>query len=125
MDVQRRQMARILVADDEPLIAMIVEDWLTELQHETAGPVGTVREALALIDSTELDGAILDVRLTDGTSYRVAEQLRARAIPFVFATGRDGDALDEQFRGFPTLTKPFDFDGLRRVLAQIVPSSAS
>jgi len=116
-------MARVLVADDEPLIAMIVEDWLAELQFETAGPVGSVREALALIETIAVDAAILDVRLIDGNSYAVAEQLQARDIPFVFATGRGSDELDERFKNAPTLSKPFDFEGLRRALAGLLPRS--
>src|SRR5262245_37988032 len=117
----KRSMPRILVADDEPLIAMVIEDWLTDLKCQTLGPVGTSREALALIERTSPDAAILDVRLADGTSYAVAEQLRGRGIPFAFASGQDLSEIDPRFRDAPLLSKPFDISAIRKVLAIMVP----
>jgi CheY-like chemotaxis protein len=114
-------MPRILVADDEPLIAMIIEDWLMELKFETLGPVGTVREALALLETTLPDAAILDVRLADGYSYAIAEQLRAKGIPFVFASGQDASDFDARFKDVPRLAKPFDLEQVRKILAAMVP----
>jgi CheY-like chemotaxis protein len=114
-------MPRILVADDEPLIAMIIEDWLMELKFETLGPVGTVRDALALIETTPPDAAILDVRLADGHSYPIAEQLRAKGIPFAFASGQDASDFDARFKDVPRLAKPFDLEQVRKILAVMVP----
>jgi DNA-binding response OmpR family regulator len=111
---------RILVADDEPLIAMIIDDWLVEMKFATLGPVGTVREALALIETSPPDAAILDIRLADGSSYDVADRLRARNIPFAFASGQDASDMDPRFKDVAVLTKPFDFDQFRKVLAAMV-----
>jgi DNA-binding response OmpR family regulator len=102
-------MARVLVLEDEPLIAMMMEDWLRELGHEPIGPVGSVSEALFLIESTRLDAALLDVAVAGETSYGVAERLRADNVPFAFVTGRGAVQGSEAARNPPILAKPFDF----------------
>ena len=82
-------MPRILVVDDEPLISMLVENWLGELGCKVVGPARTVADGLALTDG-QLDGAILDVNLTGGTCYPLANALRLRGVPLAFATGDAG-----------------------------------
>ncbi len=118
-------MARILVLEDEALIAMVLEDWLAELSHETVGPVSSVTAALASIESAPPDAAILDVTLRDGDSYAVAAALRARAIPFAFATGRGAESIDPRFADAPILGKPFEPDAVRRVLAALLAPPAA
>ncbi len=113
-------MPRILVLDDEPLIAMLVDDWLNEMACETVGPASSVPAALALIDGAELDGAILDLRLGDHDSYAVAAMLQERGIPFAFATGHRADLIEERFRDVPTLAKPYDIESLRRTLTTLL-----
>ena len=73
-------MPRILVVDDEPLISMLVEDWLTELGCEVVGPVRSAEDGLELAND-RLDGAILDVNLAHGTCYSLANALHARGVP--------------------------------------------
>lgn len=107
---------RILVVDDEPLIALMLQDWLADLGHLTVGPVGSVKEALRLAASETLHAAILDVTLSDGDCYEVAEALRQRAVPIIFATGLDAGSIDARFHPALTLLKPFDLDMLVRVL---------
>jgi DNA-binding response OmpR family regulator len=116
-------MPRILVVDDEPLIAMLVEDWLNELGCEVVGPAGTVQHGLDLAGSAEIDGAILDVRLGDQDSYSVANALRARGIPFAFATG-DG-AVRSGFERPLILAKPFDFEGVKLVVGELLKRTVS
>ena len=70
-------MPRILVVDDEPLISMLVENWLDELGCEVVGPARSVADGLALAGG-QLDGAILDVNLGGDTCYPLANALRAR-----------------------------------------------
>jgi CheY-like chemotaxis protein len=111
-------MSRILVLDDEPLIAMMVEDWLGELGCETVGPANSVASALDLIDGKDVDGAILDVSLGSENSYAVADVLMSRAIPFAFATGRDAEGLDGRYKGALMLSKPFDFDAVKDVVSK-------
>lgn len=112
-------MRRVLVVEDEPLIAMLVEDWLAELRCQTVGPVASAREALALIEGTQLDGAILDVSLDGHDSLAVAAALRERAIPFAFATGHAVERIDQRFKDVPMLAKPYDFERVKQVLATL------
>ncbi len=113
-------MPRILVVDDEPLISMLVENWLNELGCEVLGPARSVRQGLALMEGAELDGAILDVNLGGETCYPLADALRGRGIPLAFATG-DG-SLDEAqgFKNPILLRKPFDFEQIKAVLGKLL-----
>lgn len=113
-------MPRILIVEDEPIISDMLCDWVSELGYEMAGPAYTVNRALAVIARGEpLDGAILDVTLSDGDSYPVAEELRRRRVQFAFATGHGVDALAPQFRDAATLIKPFAFDAFQAALAKM------
>jgi CheY-like chemotaxis protein len=117
-------MPRILVLDDEVLISILVEDWLTELGCETVGPANSVPGALGLIDGTGLDGAILDVSLGNGNCYPVADALRDRDIPFAFATGHLGKEIAARFKDALILSKPFDFEAVRTVVTKLLDSRA-
>ncbi len=106
-------MPRILVVDDEPLISMLMEDWLTELGCEVVGPAASVADGLELARDTELDGAILDVNLGNETCYALADTLRSRGVPLAFATG-DGSLGDvSDFQDPIVVSKPFDFAAIK------------
>ena len=109
-------MPRILVLEDEALIAEMLKDWIVELGFEVVRPASTVRDALTLIAQFDLDAAILDARLPDGDSREVAELLRSKSVPFAFASGRAATELEASFATVPRLSKPFDIDQLRSVL---------
>jgi len=113
-------MPRILVVDDEPLISMMVEDWLTELGYEVVGPACSVQDGLNLADSQPLDGAILDLKLGDEYCYPLANALHARGVPLAFATGAgdvpEGSAFDNPL----LLAKPFDFEGMKAILSKML-----
>jgi DNA-binding response OmpR family regulator len=111
---------RILVVDDEPLISMLVEDWLDELGCEVVGPARTVADGLALADGTELDGAILDVNLGGHNCYPLANALRARGVPLAFATGDAGLDEGEGFKNPILLPKPFDFEAVKSTVAALL-----
>ena len=115
-------MARILIVDDEPLIAMLSEEWLAELGHEAVGPAHDLASAMKLADTT-MDGAILDVSLGVHKSYDVARRLRDRGIPLAFATGHAPEALSEEFTGALTLAKPFSFEAFRAVVTALASSA--
>lgn len=100
--------ARILVVDDEPLVAMLVEDLLLELGCEVVGPASTVAGALALVAAGGLSGALLDVNLAGELVYPVADALRAVGVPFAFVTGYGELGEAEAFRDAPVLKKPLD-----------------
>jgi DNA-binding response OmpR family regulator len=113
-------LPRILVVDDEPLISMLVENWLVELGCEVVGPAGSVKDGIELAGLHELDGAILDVNLGNETCYALAEALRRRGVPLAFATGDGslGDAAD-----FPdpiVLSKPFDFAAVKTAVEALL-----
>lgn len=98
----------ILVVEDECVIAL---DLAASLQDEGAvvlGPVSTVRDAWRCIEEHEhIDAAVLDVRLHDDELvFPIADALEERAVPFVFATGCEPDALPERYRTTPALEKP-------------------
>lgn len=110
-------MSRILVVEDEALIAAMMEEWLSELGCTTIGPAGSVAAAMALLDGTPPDGVILDVSLGRETSYPIADKLTTMGVPFAFSTGHSDSALLPRYQGSLTLSKPFDFDALGRVIA--------
>jgi two-component SAPR family response regulator len=98
---------RILVVEDEMLIAMAIEELLQASGGEIVGPVATLERALKLAWEETFDAAILDVTIRGGKVYPVAEALLARGIPFVFASGYADWALPEALRNEPRLMKPF------------------
>lgn len=113
-------MPRILVLDDEPMIAMLVQDWLQDLGFETVGPAQSVATALDLIERTSLDGAILDVSLGNEDCYAVADCLQERGVPFAFATGHGRNGIDARYKNAAVLSKPFDFVMMKRVLTEFL-----
>ena len=98
---------RILVVEDETLIAIDIELALEALGCEVVGPTGKLETALLLASGEELDAAILDVTVRGGKTFPVAEQLLTRGIPFVLASGYGDWALPEHLRDQPRLIKPF------------------
>ena len=115
----------ILIVEDEPLIAMMLEDFLDHLEHGLAGTADSVSSALACIDGAGVDGggidaAILDVNLRGGEkSTAIAEALADRGVPFIFATGGGDDGVDVRFRDRPRLQKPFTMDGVAKALNEL------
>lgn len=97
---------RILVVEDEPLVAMLIEDLLLELGCTVVGPAATVAQALALAD-TSPDAALLDVNLGAEQSYPVADRLAADGVPFAFVTGYGRHGLTGPHAERPTIPKPF------------------
>jgi DNA-binding NarL/FixJ family response regulator len=100
---------RVLVVEDEALIAMELEDRLAAMGCVVVGPAANVARALALLASERPDLALLDVNLGRERSTPVAEALRAAGVPFLLATGYDDAQLTEAaFRDAPRLGKPVD-----------------
>lgn len=113
-------MAKVLVVDDEPLIAMMIADWIAEQGLETVGPAHSVSQALDLIKTQAVDAAILDVSLGEGDCYAIADALAERGIPFAFATGHGADAVAKRFSAIVAVTKPFDFEVVRSVVSTLL-----
>ncbi len=107
---------RILLVEDEPLIAFDVADHLRRAGFEVVGPAASVSAALTLLNSQGCDVAVLDVNLGRETAAPIADALRTKSLPFVALSGYSGDQLPEIFQQAPTLTKPVDSKELVRVL---------
>jgi CheY-like chemotaxis protein len=116
---------RVLLVEDEMLVAMLLEDMLTELGHEIAGVAAGLEDAMSLARNAAFDLAILDVHLGGRDVFPVAEILIQRRIPFAFATGYGVKGLPEAFRSRPTLQKPFQIADLKRVLGAIAADSSA
>jgi CheY-like chemotaxis protein len=110
---------RVLLVEDESLIALLLEGMLTELGHEVVGPVARLDKALQMAQRENLDVALLDVNLNGKEIYPVAEALEAREIPFVFITGYGRNVLRAPYRDRPILQKPFRRGNLREIFAGV------
>jgi len=115
----RAARLRVLLVEDEIMVALLLEEMLAELGHEVVGPVARLDKALEMALRQPLDVALLDVNLDGKEIYPVAEALAAREIPFVFVTGYGRGALPAPYRDRPTLQKPFRRNELRELLAEI------
>ena len=117
-------MARILVVDDEPLIAMLTAEWVADLGHTPVGPAHNLGAALKLGASDDIDGAIIDVSLGRETAYPLAKVLADRGIPFAFATGHSAAAIEHGHAAVAVLVKPFGLKPFEAALEAIVSKRA-
>jgi CheY-like chemotaxis protein len=103
----------ILIVEDEPLIAMMLEDFLDSLGHRVVATCDSVEDALAHVDQGGFDVAIIDVQLKDGKSvWPVADKLAEAGTPFVVATGGHVDPPPAAHADAPVLTKPYTIDAI-------------
>lgn len=110
---------RILVVEDELLVALELETMLDSLGCAVVGPAARLEKAIELAEAETIDGAILDVNLRGKPVYPVATALKARGIPFIFSTGYSSStSVPEPFRGQPRIEKPFVQDDLARMLVR-------
>jgi DNA-binding response OmpR family regulator len=100
----------ILIVEDEPLIAMMLEDFLESLGHTVKASCDNVADALLAVDRNGFDIAILDVNLKGENVWPVAAELRQRGVPFVLASGGHVDPPPPEFAGAPLIEKPFTID---------------
>jgi CheY-like chemotaxis protein len=107
---------RILLVEDEAVIAFAVEDMLLELGCEVVGPAFRLDEALPMARDAAIDAAILDVNLNDQRSFQVAEALKSRGIPFLFATGYAEAGVDWNGEEVSVIAKPYRKDQIANAL---------
>ncbi|RDI53594.1 response regulator [Microvirga subterranea] len=108
---------RILVVEDEYMMADDLQYDLEKAGAKVVGPVPSVADALRLLATEDaIDGAILDVNLRGEKAYPVADVLRDRGIPFVLATGYEQWALPGAYKDVPRCEKPVDLRHLARTL---------
>lgn len=112
---------RVLLAEDEPLIAMDGEAVLRGMGVQLVVLARSVSEGLNAIASSTPDAAFLDLRLGADTSVPLAERLAQAGVPFAFLTGYQGDAIPPTFKDRPVVAKPFTPDLLLQALLAMVP----
>ncbi|MEA3064518.1 MAG: hypothetical protein QOJ27_964 [Sphingomonadales bacterium] len=108
----------ILIVEDEPLIAMMLEDFLDSLGHKVAATCDTVAEALARVGQGGFDVAIIDVNLNGERVWPVADRLAAQGVPYILATGGHIEPPPSEHAGAPVLSKPFTLDAIEPALAE-------
>lgn len=121
--VHRFPGRRILVVEDEPLVAMMMAQIILDLGAKVLGPFGSLAEALAA-DLSGLDAAVLDVNVAGDLVYPLAEKLTSLETPMLFLTGYDAGSIDPRFRHGGVLTKPIDGSELAVCLAAILGSES-
>jgi len=108
---------RILIVEDEYLIACEIADALVEAGAFVVGPVARIDDALKLLETgSPLDGAVLDIHLQGDTSFPLADALAAQGVPVVFATGYGSEGIPERYREIRRCEKPVDAATVMRVL---------
>jgi CheY-like chemotaxis protein len=116
---------RVLVLEDEALIAMQIEDALGAAACTVVGPATRIGEAFDLLYAEEVDAALLDVNVAGERSFAIADILAAKRIPFAFVTGFDAaSTLPEHLRFAPVVSKPFETAQLEAVIAQLAARAA-
>jgi CheY-like chemotaxis protein len=114
---------RVLLVEDETMIAMLLEDMLGDLGCEVVGPVHALAPALELAaGDNAIDVAVLDVNLAGRPVFELADALRGRGVPMVFSTGYGGRGLREIDQGSPVLGKPFRTGELAQALRTALES---
>jgi CheY-like chemotaxis protein len=116
---------RVMIVEDEFLIAMLLEDLLGELGCVLAGLASKPVQALELIESVPMDMAVLDVNLEGTDSFGIAAALRDKGIPFIFATGYGGSRVRPEFSSYPVIQKPYRLEELSHALGRLVAQRAS
>ena len=107
---------RILVVEDEAMVAMMLEDMLSDLGCDVVGPAASLAAGLDLARTASIDAAVLDVNLAGQKVFPIADALTERGVPFVFATGYGRAGLRDQDEGRPVVQKPYSTQDLARTL---------
>ena len=110
---------RILVIEDEVLIAMVLEDMLDMLGHSVVATLATYADAASAIDAGGYDLVIADVNLGAEPIYPLADRIMAHGVPLILATGSHRDTLPSRFVEVPVLEKPYALDAIEAVLEKL------
>lgn len=106
---------RIMIVEDEALVAMAARDLMTELGFSVVGPFSKMSEAITALKGGDVDAAILDVNLSGELVYPLADILTTGGVPFIFATGYGAESIDRRFANVPVLQKPIERRALQRI----------
>ncbi|MFW2341730.1 response regulator [Brevundimonas sp.] len=121
MSIPGLEGRKVLVVEDESLVAMLLETMLEDMGCTVFGTAARVEDALTLIaGDTRPDAALLDVNVAGQTVYPVAEALDRKGVPLVFSTGYGQGGLAEGWEGRPTVQKPYTEAMIRDALMQVL-----
>lgn len=109
---------KVLIVEDEALIAMYVEDVLSRYGYSVAGVATSLDDALAFVESQSVDAAVLDINLRGKLVFPLADALMRRGIPFIFTSSYGERSLPARYRVGPVVQKPFAPSELQRALAK-------
>ena len=123
MSRQELSNRRVLVVEDEMMIAMLIEDMLDEFSCKLVGPATNVPRALELIAKENVEIAVLDLNLGGEDTYAIAEALQQKNVPFIFATGYGSTGVRQEYGNRRVLQKPFQARDLENALAEALARS--
>ena len=111
---------RVLLVEDETLVAMLLEDMIGDLGGTVVGAASRVSRALEIVNdpACSIDVGLLDVNLGGEDAFPIATALAERGVPFAFSTGYGNAGLPEHWRSRPTLQKPFTQEQVQSVLSR-------
>jgi two-component sensor histidine kinase/two-component SAPR family response regulator len=112
--------ATVLLVEDEPLVALMIEKLIVSLGYAVAGPFATVAQACRAVEGEQFSCAILDINLAGELVFPVADILSRRQIPFIFTTGYGPERVIPRFAHIPLLPKPLEAPMLRKLLAEVL-----
>ena len=119
MPFRETRVLKILIVEDEILVALNLEDMMVELGHQVIAVATRLNQAIDLATNSEIDLAILDLNLSRLMSFPVADVLRKRSIPFMFATGYGSQGLTENYRNEFVLVKPYGVHELQIAINRV------
>ena len=118
--VAAARKGRVLVVEDEPLVALAIEEELRAVGYTVLGPVASAARAIPLIAEPGCEAALVDANLDGQPVDDIVAALTERGVPFAFATGYGREALPRPFRDAPLLTKPFSHSQLLAIVEQLL-----
>ena len=114
---------RILVVEDEAATSLFIDEVVSSAGAVVVGPAASVAEALSLIKGGNIDCAVLDHRLVDGSSQDIADALIERGVPFIFASGYDRNGIGAHYATAPFLEKVYTSDELLQTISSLLATS--
>jgi len=116
---------RILVVEDEMLVAMNIEDMLLDIGHEVAGIANRLEAGIEAAREGGFDIAMLDVNLAGDLSFPIADILEEKGIPYLFATGYGRKGVKDDYGAAPVLQKPFRARDLQQAIQTLTAADAA
>ena len=120
MSVSQLEGRRILLVEDEYFQARELKEMLEDIGAEVVGPTASADEVPAMLESAPVDAALIDINLGDGPSFRTAELLKRKGVPFAFVTGYDQENVPADLKAVPRIEKPARQNNLITLLSDLL-----